>query len=62
MATVNYAIKRRDGRSLSAEDIEKIKSALETTTAMTGMTVKKSTIEGVGLFYGNHVQAEMRDQ
>ncbi len=52
MATVNYAIKRRDGRSLSAEDIEKIKSALETTTAMTGMTVKESTIEGVGLFYG----------
>jgi hypothetical protein len=52
MATVNYAVKRKDGRDLAAEDIEKIKSALETTTTMKGMTVRESTIEGVGLFYG----------
>lgn len=52
MATVNYAIKRRDGRSLSASDVEKIKSALETTTDMKGMTVRELTIEGQGLFYG----------
>jgi hypothetical protein len=52
MATVNYAIKRKDGRNLSAADVEKIKNALETTTEMTGMTVKESTVEGVGLFYG----------
>jgi hypothetical protein len=52
MATVNYTIRRRDGRNLSAEDVEKIKGALETTTDMQGMTIKESTIEGVGLFYG----------
>jgi hypothetical protein len=52
MATVNYAAKRKDGRDLAAEDIDKIKSALETTTDMKGMTVRESTIEGIGLFYG----------
>jgi hypothetical protein len=52
MATVNYAVKRKDGRDLAAEDIDKIKSALETTTDMKGMTVRESTVEGIGLFYG----------
>jgi hypothetical protein len=52
MATVNYAIKRKDGRNLATEDIEKIRSALETTSNMKGMVVRESTIEGLGLFYG----------
>jgi hypothetical protein len=52
MATVNYTIKRRDGRNLSVEDVGKIKGALETTTDMKGMTIRESTIEGLGLFYG----------
>ncbi len=52
MATVNYVVKRKDGRDLATEDIEKIKSALETTTEMKGMTIRESTIQGTGLFYG----------
>ncbi|HWX85409.1 MAG TPA: hypothetical protein VNZ48_17580 [Xanthobacteraceae bacterium] len=52
MATVKYAVKRKDGHELAAEDIEKIKSALETTTTTQGMTIRETTIEGTGLVYG----------
>jgi hypothetical protein len=52
MATVNYVIKRKDGQKIANEDVEKIKGAIEATTAMQGMTVRESTVEGLGLFYG----------
>ncbi len=52
MATVSYVINRKDGQKISDEDIERIKDALEVTTDMSGMTVRESTVEGTGLFYG----------
>lgn len=52
MATVSYVIKRKDGRKIADEDVEKIKGALEATTDMKGLTVRESNIEGLSLFYG----------
>jgi hypothetical protein len=52
LATVSYVIKRKDGRKLAEEDIEKIKGAIEATTDMQGMSVRESSVQGMSLFYG----------
>lgn len=52
MATVKYVINRKDGHKLDSGDIDKIKSAIEVTTATQGMTVHQSNIEGISLYYG----------
>ncbi len=52
MATVKYVVNRKDGHKLDSEDIDKIKSAIEVTTATRGMTVHESNVEGISLYYG----------